>query len=131
MKSIFLFILLFSIYVSNAQSLINEASLKSTGLAGNGNALPYWMIHNQLGKFSSLENGQELTEGNLSGGIKLSGNLYLSYGANLALLISKKGIDPEIIQAYLGLSGKVIRLQAGAFADEEVMGAFPPPMEIY
>ena len=117
-----LFILLFSTSVSFSQSLINEASLTSTGMIGSGNNLPYWMIHNQLGKYSSTANWQELTEGNLSGVTKLAGNLNLTFGANLALLISEKGIDPKIIQAYFGLTGKFIRLQAGAFADDEVMG---------
>ena len=122
MKFFLLLLLLFTTSVSFAQTLVFEASIKSTGLVGTGNNLPFWMTHNQLGKYSTTGNRQELTEGILSGGTKLFGNLNLTYGADLALLISKEGIDPKIIQAYLGLSGKVIRIQAGAFADDELMG---------
>lgn len=122
MKFFFLLISLFSISVSFAQSQLSEAIIKSTGLIGSGNNLPYWMTHNQLGKYSPTGNLQELTEGNLSGETIVFGNLNLTYGADLALLISEQGIDPKIIQAYMGLSGKVIRIQAGAFADDELMG---------
>lgn len=122
MKFNFLFIFLLNAFVSYAHSLISDASPKTSGLIGNGANLPYWMVHNQLGKYSSQGNWQQLTEGNFSGGTRLAKNLKLSYGTNLALLVSEKGINPEIIEAYMGLSGKVIHLQAGAFADDEVMG---------
>ncbi|HZL12196.1 MAG TPA: capsule assembly Wzi family protein [Prolixibacteraceae bacterium] len=122
MKFFCLIILFFTTSLSFAQSRITDAVIETTGLVGSGNDLPFWMTHNQLGKYSSTGNGQELTEGTLFGETKLSGNLSLTYGADLALLISQEGIDPKIIQAYLGLSGKVIRLQAGAFADEELLG---------
>ena len=122
MKLFLFFLLLFTTSVSFAQTLVSEASITTTGLVGSGNNLPFWMTHNQLGKYSTTGNWQELTEGNFSGGTKLYGNLNLIYGADLALLITGKGVDPKIIQAYLGLSGKVIRIQAGAFADDELMG---------
>lgn len=122
MKFLFFLVLLVSTFVSFSQTLITEASLKTTGLMGNGNYLPFWMVQNQLGKYSLTGNWQELTEGNLAGETKLFEGVNLTYGADLAVLISEEGIDPKIIQAYLGLSGKFIRLQAGAFADEELMG---------
>ena len=122
MKLFLFFFLLSTSTVSFAQSLVSEASLTTTGLVGSGNNLPFWMTHNQLGKYSITGNRQELTEGNLSGATKLWGNLNLTYGADLALLITGKGVNPKIIQAYIGLSGKVIRIQAGAFADQEQMG---------
>ena len=122
MKFFWVFTLLFVATFSFAQTLIGEANILTTGLVGTGNNLPFWMTHNQLGKYASTGNRQELTEGTLFGGIHLFGNLNLTYGADLALLLTQKGVDPKIIQAYLGLSGKVIRLQAGAFADDELMG---------
>ena len=122
MKLFLFFILLCTTSVSFAQSLVSEASITTTGLIGTGNYLPFWMTHNQLGKYSIAGNRQELTEGTLSGGTRLFGKLNLTYGADLALLISEKGVDPKIIQAYIGLSGKVIRIQAGAFADDELFG---------
>ena len=120
---LFLFLfLLFCSSVAFAQTKLSEASITTTNLIGTGNNLPFWMTHNQLGEYSSTDNLQELTEGTLFGSTKLFGNLNLTYGADLALLITEKGVDPKIIQAYLGLSGKVIRIQAGAFADDELMG---------
>lgn len=122
MKFLFFLVLLVSTFVSFSQSLITEASLSSTGLMGNGNNLPFWMVQNQLGKYSSTGNWQELTEGTVMGSTKLFGAVDLTYGADLAVLISEKGIDLKIIQAFIGLSGKVIGIKAGAFADKELMG---------
>ena len=122
MKFLLFLILVCTTSVSFAQSPISEASISTTGLIGTGNNLPFWMTHNQLGKYSITGNKQELTEGNFSGGTRLFGNLKLTYGADLALLITQKGVDPKIIQAYIGLSGKIVRIQAGTFADDELMG---------
>jgi len=118
----FFLFLLFLTNVAFAQSPITEANLTTTGLAGNGNNLPFWMTHNQLGKYSSTGNLQELTEGTLFGSTKLTQNFNLTYGADLALLITENETDPKIIQAFIGLSGKVIRIQAGAFSDDELFG---------
>lgn len=118
----FLILIFFLTTFFLAKSQPFDASIQTTGLVAGGHTLPFWMTHNQLGKYSSTGNFQELTEGQFSGRTNVWGNLSLSYGTDLALLISEQGIDPKIIQAYLGLSGKVIRLQAGAFADEELLG---------
>lgn len=114
------FTLLFSLSFFFAQSQDFKAGIQTSALLGNSENLPFWMTHNQLGKYSSRGNFQELTEGQLSGSLQWPGKLTLSYGTDMALLISEHGADPKIIQAYLGLSGKVIRMQAGAFADEEL-----------
>jgi len=53
------------------------------------------MTHNQLGKYAITGNAQELTEGTLFGSTKLFGDVNLTYGADLALLISGKGTDPR------------------------------------
>lgn len=120
MKYFLILFFLTTFFFARSQSF--DASIQTTGLVAGGNSLPFWMTHNQLGRYSQTGNFQELTEGRFSGRTNVLGNLSLSYGTDLALLISKQGMDPKIIQAYLGLSGKVIRLQAGAFADEELMG---------
>lgn len=120
MKYLLILFFLTTFFLARSQSF--DASIQTTGLIGGGNTLPFWMTHNQLGRYSSTGNYQELTEGRFSGRANVLGNLSLTYGTDLALLISEQGIDPKIIQAYLGLSGKVIRLQGGAFTDEELMG---------
>lgn len=121
MKHFLILILFISTFLyTHSQSF--DASIQTTGIVGSANSLPFWMTHNQLGRYSSTGNFQELTEGQFSGSTHVLGNLSLSYGTDLALLISENGMDPKIIQAYLGLSGKVIRIQAGAFADEELLG---------
>jgi len=122
MKLFLFFLLLICSSVSFAQPLISEANISTTGIVGTGNNLPFWMTHNQLGKYSTTGNVQELTEGNIYASTNVFGNINLNYGADLALLSSNKGVDPKIIQAYLGLTGKVIRIQAGAFADDELFG---------
>lgn len=120
MKLLLSILLFITILTAYGQKL--ESSIQSTALFGSSDNLPFWMTHNQLGKYSSMGNYQELTEGQLSGSIHWPGKFTLGYGTDMVLLISEKGADPKIIQAYLGLSDKVIRLQAGAFADEELMG---------
>ncbi|HET6557968.1 MAG TPA: capsule assembly Wzi family protein [Prolixibacteraceae bacterium] len=118
MKEIILFLFLWLPLLSYSQ----EASLRTTFLAGSDDQLPFWMTHNQLGRFATQGSWQQLTEGTLSGATPLRGQWSLSYGAHLGLLISPDGADPKIIQSYLALTGNILRLQAGAFADEEIMG---------
>jgi len=122
MKNTLLILFLLSACGSFAQNSIFNANLETTGLAGTKSSLPFWFSHNQLGKYSTSSNFQELTEGNLSGAVPLNTKLQLSYGTDLALLFSENGTNAKIIQAYAGLSGKILTLKAGAFADEETLG---------
>ncbi len=121
MKYIFILILLFPGFVSLAQNQIKEANLRSTGLVGSGHNLPFWLLHNQLGKYSTSANWQELTEGKLFGSFPMTEKLILNYGADLSLLATENDFDAKIIQAYAGISGKTLSLKAGAFADKEIL----------
>ena len=122
---IFLFCTLVSFSQNNHSESVHKLkclSLKTTALAGSKDNLPFWFLHNQLGKYSSSGSWQELTEGNLSGFIPLTGKLKLSYGTDMAFLISDNSTDVKIIQAFAGFSGKTLSLKAGAFADDEILG---------
>lgn len=120
-KSILLIFSLLCALVSFSQDRTFDASIETTGLAGTKDNLPFWFTNNQLGKYSTSAKWQELTEGKLSGLISLTEKIELSYGADLAFLVTDKNTDAKVIQAWAGLSGKIITFKAGAFADEEVL----------
>jgi len=122
MKQILSIILLLSGVTAFSQNRISEASLETTGLAGSGDYLPFWFSQNQLGKYSTSSNVQELTEGKLSGVNVLSDKFNLVYGTDLGFLVNENGVRAKIIQAYAGISGKTLSLKAGAFADGEILG---------
>lgn len=122
MRIAFMIILLLFANRAVSQNQIIDAGIGTSVLTSSGKDLPFWLVHNQLGKFSSAGNMQELTEGKFSGAFKFSQQLNLTYGTDLALLISEEGFDPKVIQAFAGISGKMIGLKAGVFADEEILG---------
>jgi len=122
MKFIFLFVLVFSCLNSFSQNVIKEANISATGLAGSGSSLPFWFSQNQLGKYSKNSNFQELTEGKISGEIPLSKKNKLFYGTDIAFLATEKNFDAKIIQAYAGISGNILTLKGGTFADKEILG---------
>jgi hypothetical protein len=121
-KNLFLISFLLIAQMSLSQNSIDQASLETTGLAGSKSSLPFWFSHNQLGKYSTGSNIQELTEGKLLGNVSLNSKLKLDYGTHMALLVTENGIRAKIIQAYVSLPGKTLTLKAGAFADEEILG---------
>jgi len=122
MKYIFILIFIFPCFISLAQNHIQEINIQSTGIAGNNDNLPFWLLHNQSGKYSNSASWQELTEGKLFGNVRMSEKLNLSYGADLCFLASENGVDAKIIQAYTGISGNILSVKAGAFADDEIFG---------
>ncbi|WP_423126807.1 capsule assembly Wzi family protein [Gaoshiqia sp. Z1-71] len=122
MKTICLLLLWGNTLLSLAQNELTEVSLRVYGLAGNRDELPFWLIHNQLGRFSPEASWQELTEFSLSGNYQLNENLNLNYGTQLALSIQPKELDPKIIQAWAGLSGHILSFKAGAFAEDLQLG---------
>ena len=122
MRFIFIFIFIFSCITSFSQNVINEANIETTGLSGTGDSLPFWFLQNNLGKYSKNSNFQELTEGKISGEFLLSKNSKLLYGTDIALLATEHDFDAKIIQAYAGLSGKILTLKAGTFSDKEILG---------
>jgi len=122
MKFIFLFVLVFSCLTSFSQNVIKEANISATGLAGTGSSLPFWFSQNQLGKYSKNSNFQELTEGEISGEISLSKKTKLLYGTDIAFLTTENNFDAKIIQAYAGISGNILTLKGGTFADKEISG---------
>ena len=126
MKIFLLIPLLFFTYECFSQSSISEASLETTALAGSGNNLPFWFSQNQLGKYSTNSNWQELTEGKLFGVTDLGKKINLTYGADLGFLGTENSTRTKIIQAYAGLAGKIINLRIGAFADDEILGGLSP-----
>ncbi len=122
MKHILAILLILATGTVYAQDQITEASVGATGLISTGNNLPFWMTHNQSGKYATSGNIQTLTEGKLSGIIYQGNNLHIRYGADLALLTSENGVDPQVIEAYAEVIGKILTLKGGAFADEEILG---------
>lgn len=120
MKLLLTLFLLLTAFISQSQEV--EATIQTTGLLGSSSGnLPFWMTHNELGRYAITGNAQSLTEAMVSGKVGKPGRLTFSYGSDLAILVSEKGADPKVIEAWMGLSGKTIRLQAGAFAEPEVM----------
>ena len=107
--------------ISFTQNTQISSSIETTGMAGTGSTLPFWLIHNQLGRYSPHSSWQELTEGIVEGTTAFSGNLKLTYGADLSLRFGGNETDAQIIQAYAGLSGKIFSVKLGTFANEEFM----------
>lgn len=111
MKYILFFLFLFfflCFLMRNAKNSSIKGDIESTLLVSTGNNLPFWMTHNELGKYSSTGGSwQELSESKVEGSVILTNKLNISYGIDLALLINQEEIKPEIIQAYTGLSGKI------------------------
>jgi hypothetical protein len=119
MKLLLSLLFLLTALVSQSQEM--ETNIQTTALFGSHDALPFWMTHNQLGRYASSANAQGLTEAMVSGSAPWPGKLTLSYGTDLALLIAGKDIDPKVIEAWAGLTSPLLRLQAGAFAEPEEM----------
>lgn len=103
-------------------SCLAQLSVETTALFGSKEALPFWFTHNQSGRYATTGQVQSLTEAQLLGSAQWPKNLTFTYGADLALLVTDKEADANIIQAWAGLSGKWLRLQGGAFEEEEQMG---------
>ena len=122
-KSLLFTIFLISTHLSFSQQNSFNATIEAKGLYGNGKTLPFWLTHNQLGKYTSSSNLKLVTEGNLSGSFLLyNKKIKLSYGTELLFCGSENKDNVKIIQAYAGLSWRNISLKAGTFADEEVLG---------
>ncbi len=119
-----LFLLVITLISSDifSQTASWNASLESSMLTGNGNSLPFWFTQNQMGKFSTRSNIQQLTEGKLSGSVPLNRKLTFNYGTDIALLLTEKDSRLKFIQAFAGLSGRIFTLRVGAFADDEIPG---------
>lgn len=117
-----LFAVLGCIYFAIAQTSLSELSLETNVLAGSGRNLPFWMTHNQLGKYAEAGNLQMLNEAVMTGFVPVSENSRLEYGADLALLFSEEKTKAMLVQAYAGISGRLFLLKAGAFREEEQFG---------
>jgi hypothetical protein len=120
----FLFMIIFSLLsiVAFPQDFTYNASLGVSGIAGTKERLPFWFTSNQLGRYSTVAEWQQLTEGELHGHLSVSRKIKLDFGADMALAVSNKETKAKIIQAYAGLSWKILAIKVGAYADEEVSG---------
>ncbi len=121
MKSFFCYMLVIFSMTSAAQNHFNEVSLELTGMAGTEENLPFWFIHNQLGRYTETSAWQEFNEAFVQGDYVISPNLQLTYGADFGLRVSSEEVSPMIIQTYAGLIGKTFSFKAGSFADEVIM----------
>jgi hypothetical protein len=115
-------LLLISNHIVSAQNGIREASIETTGLAGTGSALPFWFSQNQNGKYSTQSNFQELTEGKFIGSALSKAKYSISYGADLTFRLTETDITAQIIQAFAGISGNILTIKIGSFADKEILG---------
>ncbi|MGE4586742.1 MAG: capsule assembly Wzi family protein [Mangrovibacterium sp.] len=122
MKIFFLLALMLISSCVFSQTSSWNASVETSCLAGHGNSLPFWLTQNKLGKLSTRSNIQELTEGKLTGSVLLNNKLTFSFGTDLAILLAEKDSRFKIIEAFAGLSGRILTIRAGAFADDEMLG---------
>ncbi len=124
-------IVIFFLFISTsfAQVEIKEADLELTSLMGSPESMPFWLTHNQLGKYDLDRNFQTLFEGRIVGSTeddrltsRRRKQFNFGYGIDFATLVTSDETKPMIIQAYGELSNQNFRFKVGAFADEENFG---------
>lgn len=93
--------------------------LESSTLASTSDAMPFWLTHNQLGKFKQNVNFQQYIGANYSFTKKLIPNIKLLTGTQLAATSDHKSTKLRIIEAYTSLQGRLFKLSLGSMAPPE------------
>ena len=117
-----IFLLLVCSHFTFAQNFRTAAGIQSEGVAGSGDQLPFWFVHNRSGKLRPQGITQFLQEAYLLGDLHFSDRFKVEGGTEVALLVSDKGTDLQVVQLFATVGGKYLSLRGGAFADPEILG---------
>jgi len=96
-----------------------QIKLESNTFASTSENMPFWFTHDRLGKFKQNVDFQQYLGRYYSLEKKISPNITLLAGSQLAATLDRESTKPRIIEAYTGLEGKLFKLAIGSMAVPE------------